>query len=75
MAISLVNYYEQNTRDVINDVLIVRYIPLFQMDCLELAMTCKCKQFLSNSTIQDILDNIWKGQQHKDSELVSFLAY
>lgn len=32
------------------------------MDCLELAVYCKCKKFVSQPLIQTILDNIWNNQ-------------
>ncbi len=70
MAIGVLNVYDQNTRDIINDVLAVRYIPLFGMDCLKLAMHCDCKRFLSTSVIQNILDDIWKGKRKKYIGLV-----
>jgi hypothetical protein len=70
MAIGLIKLYDRNTRDSISDVLIIRYIPLFRMDCLELAVHCKCKGFLSTTIVQNILNNIWSGKQQNNSELV-----
>jgi hypothetical protein len=61
MAVGLLKFYDRNTRDVINDVLIIRYIPLFSMDCLELAVHCKCKEFLSTSVVQKVLTKICSG--------------
>jgi hypothetical protein len=70
MAIGLLKVYDLNTRDLIKDVLPVRYIPLFGMDCLQLAMHCQCKRFLSTPIIQNILDDIWKGKRKKSTGLV-----
>lgn len=40
------------------------------MDCLELAVHCKCKKFVSNTTVQQILDNIWEGKKNDSVKLV-----
>ena len=72
MAIGIVKIFDENTRDIINDTLIVRYIEPFKMDCLELAVTCDCKKFLSQPTIQKVMDNLWKGTTIDESELVVF---
>ena len=40
------------------------------MDSLELAVHCKCKKFVSNSTVQSILDNIWNGTRNDSLEEV-----
>lgn len=33
------------------------------MDCLELAVYCKCKKFVAQSLVQTILDNIWNNNR------------
>lgn len=42
------------------------------MDSLELAVHCKCKRFVSNSTVQTILDNIWEGKRNDSLTMVSY---
>ena len=62
-----------NTKEYVNDVLVVRYLKEFGMDILELAVTCKCKKFFSEEIIQKILSYIWSGKSFKivcNSELV-----
>ncbi len=61
MAIDLLNIMTRKTRDNADDVFILRYLKEYQMDCLELAVVCDCKGFVSNEIIQNILDNLWTG--------------
>ncbi len=70
LAIDLLKVYDKNTRDSINDLLVVRYIPLVDMDCLELASKCQCSSFLATHIVQHILNNIWTGKKHDYSRLV-----
>ncbi len=73
MAIGTLKVYDKNTRDNVIDVLVIRFIEHFKMDCLELAVDFECKRFVSNTTVQTILDNIWNGKAKDCSiELVYF---
>jgi hypothetical protein len=77
LAIGLLNTYDNITNDTIRDVLIIRYIPLFGMDCLKLAVHCGCKKLLSTPIIDNILDDIWNDKKiDKDSfdELVDYVV-
>ena len=67
--------YQEKTRKVVDDVLIIRYIKHLEMDCLELAVHCKCKRFVSNPLIQRILDTIWNGYINYPVEMVAKLFY
>ncbi len=53
--------YQEKTNRIVDDVLIIRYIENLEMDCLELAVHCECKRFVSHPLIQRILDTIWYG--------------
>ena len=64
LAIGVLTVYDRNTRENVNDVLVIRYLKDLEMDILELAVHCKCKRFVSNSTVQCILDNIWQGKRN-----------
>ena len=66
LAIGVLNASEQNTRDLVSDVLIIRYLPFIKMDCLQLAVDCNCEEFLSHSAVQRTLDKIWKGTRSYD---------
>ncbi len=70
MAIGVLKVYDKNTRENVNDVLVIRYIRHLEMDSLELAVRCKCKRFVSNTTVQSILDNIWEGRRNDSLTMV-----
>ena len=61
MVIGVLEYFDKNTTDAVDDVLIIRYIKELKIDHLDLAVICECKNFISNSLVQRVLDNIWKG--------------
>ena len=69
MAIGVVKTFNGKMIEV-NDVLIVRYIDHLKMDCLELAVLCDCKEFISMSVVQRALDNLWCGKNCDTSKLV-----
>jgi hypothetical protein len=71
LAIGVLTVYDRNTRENVNDVLVIRYLKDLEMDSLELAVHCKCKRFVSNSTVQCILDNIWLGKRNDSLKMVS----
>ena len=55
----MIKVFERNTREVVSDVLIRRYIKEYGMDCLQLAVECKCEKFVSSSVVQRSLNYIW----------------
>jgi hypothetical protein len=63
LAIGLLKVYDETISGTIRDVLIIRYIPLFGMDCMELAENCGCMMFLSDPIINNILEDIWAGRK------------
>jgi hypothetical protein len=67
MAIGVLEYFDKNTTEAVDDVLIVRYIEELKIYHLDLAVICKCKNFISNSLVQRVLDDIWKGTKFCDS--------
>ena len=66
--------FEENTRENVDDVLINRYIDLFEMDCLQLAVECKCNDFMSTSIVQNFLDNTWKGTRYDANSSPTILS-
>ena len=70
MAIGVLEVFDKSTRDNVQDVLVIRYIESLKMDCLELAVHCDCVNFVSNSIVQRILDNIWEGKEYKTDQMV-----
>ena len=75
MAIGVLEIYDKRTREIIIDVLVIRYLKDLEMDCLALAVLCKCHRFVSNSTVQRILDYIWNDSRNKKIEIVILLIF
>ena len=75
MAIGVLEFFDKNTRENVIDVLVIRYIKEFGMDCLELAALCKCEKFVSHSTVQRILDHLWQDTRDKENEKVKITCY
>lgn len=72
MAIGVIDFYDKNTRENVIDVLVIRYIKELGMDCLELAVRkCKCYRFVSNATVQRILDYKWRDTRNKSFKKVN----
>ena len=71
MAIDLLNIMTRETRDNANDVFILRFLKEYEMDCLELAVVCDCKGFVSNEIILNVLDNLWTGNIYSSIKEVS----
>jgi hypothetical protein len=70
MAISVIKVFEEHTREVVDDVLIRRYIQDYDMDSLMLSIECGCEKFVSSSIVQRNLDYIWTGVRTLDIYLV-----
>jgi len=45
------------------------------LDCLELAVECNCKSFLSIPIVQSNLNNIWRGSIRETVDLVWIKKY
>ena len=73
MAIGVLKVFSNHTREVVCDVLVKRYIKDYGMDCLQLAVLCKCKNFVSSEIVQNNLQKIWKGTKSSQTELVFIL--
>jgi|LakMenEpi03Aug12_release.lakeMendotaPanAssembly.Ray.scaffolds.fasta_scaffold4764756_1 hypothetical protein len=70
LAIGVAKVFEFHTREVVNDVLITRYIKEYGMDCLQLSVECGCEKFVSSSIVQRNLFTIWRGPRTIEIELV-----
>ena len=66
----MLDVFDANNRDVVNDVLILRYFEYLKMDCLELAVHCGCKRFVSRPIVQNVIKSIWLGEENL-AELVN----
>ena len=70
LAIGLLKIFDDERTDKVADVLIFRYLKDFKMDCLEVAIECDCKTFVSSGAVQKALDKIWLGKQTSISKIV-----
>ena len=62
MAIGVLNIFDATTDDLINGVILLRKIPFFNLDCLQMAVEADCKKFVSLSSVQNLLTDIWYGK-------------
>ena len=62
MAIGLLNIFDSTTDDIINGVILLRKIPYYNLDSLQLAVEADCKKFVSLSSVQNLLRDIWYGK-------------
>lgn len=62
MAIGVLNIFDSTTDDLINGVILLRKIPFYNLDCLQMAVEADCKKFVSLSSVQNLLTDIWYGK-------------
>lgn len=62
MAIGVLNIFDATTDDLINGVILLRKIPFYNLDCLQMAVIADCKKFVSLSSVQNLLTDIWHGK-------------
>jgi hypothetical protein len=70
LSIGVLEVFDKNTRENVINVLLIRYFPELGMDCLELAVLCKCQRFVSNTTVQRVLDYIWHDTRNEYFQIV-----
>jgi hypothetical protein len=63
--------FDNNTREIISDVLIIRFIGYLKRDVLELAVHCECEEFVSMSIVQNVITSIFYGEKYDEADLVS----
>ncbi len=61
LAVGVWNTFDVNTDDLINGVILLRIIPYYNIDLLEMAVEGDSKKFVSHSSIQNLLTDIWHG--------------
>jgi len=62
MAIGVLNIFDATTDDLINGVILLRKIPFYNLDSLQMAVIADCKTFISLSSVQNLLTDIWNGK-------------
>lgn len=62
MAIGVLNIFDNSTDDLINGVILLRKIPFYNLDCLQMAVEADCQKFVALSSVQNLLTDIWYGK-------------
>jgi hypothetical protein len=62
MAIGVMNIFDSTTDDLINGVILLRKIPFYNLDCLQMAVQADCQKFVALSSVQNLLTDIWHGK-------------
>ena len=62
MAIGVLTLFDKSTDDIINGVILLRKIPFYNLDCLQMAVEADCQKFVSLSCVQNLLTDIWYGK-------------
>lgn len=62
MAIGVLNIFDSTTDDLINGVILLRKIPFYNLDCLQMAVEAECQKFVALSSVQNLLTDIWYGK-------------
>ena len=62
MSIGVLNIFDSTTDDLINGVILLRKIPFYNLDCLQMAVEANCEKFVALSSVQNLLTDIWYGK-------------
>jgi hypothetical protein len=54
--------FDLSSDDVENGIILEQKIPYYGIDCLQMAVEANCLNFISMSSIQNLLTNIWNGK-------------
>lgn len=64
--------FDSNSRDIISDILIIRYIDYLRKDVLELAVICECEEFVSMPIVQNVITAVFYGEKFDETDLVHY---
>jgi len=59
MSIGVLNIFDESSVDGLNGVILLQKIPYYNMNCLEMASESKSQKFLSVTSVQNLLTEIW----------------
>lgn len=62
MACGVLKIFDNLSDDLINGIILLQKIPYYNLDCLQLAVEANCLEFISLSTVQNLLTEIWHGR-------------
>ena len=51
MSIGVLNIFDSTTDDLINGVILLRKIPFYNLDCLQMAVEADCQKFVALSSV------------------------
>jgi hypothetical protein len=76
LAISVLNIFDLNSDKYNNGIILLRIVPFYGINSLEMAVEANCKKFVSQSSVQILITDIWNSRIHstdsfKDSLKVS----
>lgn len=68
-AIGTLETMKSNSHIFITYCVLLKNVELYNVDCLQMAMICDCKRFVSQPIIQSLFENIWwAGMKHHQLE-------
>ena len=67
MAIGVLNIFDLNSDDLMNSIILLEKIPIYKMDCLQMAVKAKCLKFVSLPAVQNLITEIWNGNMSSKS--------
>ncbi len=54
--------FDSSSDDVQNGIILEQKIPYYNLDCLQMAVEAGCLNFISLSSVQNLLTDIWNGK-------------
>lgn len=69
MSCGVLEIFDNTSDDIVNGVVLLQKIPYYELNCLQIAVEAKCLKFISLSTVQNLLTEIWNGRIETKSGL------
>ncbi len=73
MAYQVLDTIDNSTPDLINQILLLRKIPYYNRNCLELSVEAGSKKFVSLPAVQNLLNEIWLGNIEIENDFIGNL--
>ena len=62
MSCQVLSIFDRSSDDIINGIILQQKVPYYGLDCLQMAVEAKCMKFISLSSVQNLLTDIWNGK-------------
>ena len=62
MAVSVLNIFDLNADKYNNGIILLRVVPYYGIDSLEMAVEANCKKFVSQASVQILITDIWNSK-------------